>query len=398
MIPTPERHQGIDTKGVLASRPLTRDRLREEFELQTKKAPKDDVYIKSFSKAYRELFDDRAIVELIDLFLEVRQLKGPMLPWHAHNHLLRAYQAQLIRQEEELELSYPGDFKDPEVWKAYILRITDSHDVRFMTDLLVHSVQSNVSSRYRSMAMILDVLKDERYPMIDGIQHITALDVACSLNRGYKHLASDIPFTPILEARGADLESANTSMQNRLAFVDSLGVDLKALNDDAAKAWATSCSMYPSEREDQQLVKMYDYLDNFTAPGLSFEDADFVETGPEGKWDVNGRLHPSRIQRYGVVSLITFLYQLSPAERAIAMHHAKQVVRPDGLIIVQDFVDSPSTEWSYRTSALDMKQPQKGLQPLFVWNNGRCDKLSLPLDKADDSMELQSRVFAALAA
>lgn len=403
----PETERRIES---LAPSYLTRESLREEFMRQAVKAPKEDPYIRAFCEAFDAMYDEPEVVELIDMFLEIRQLKGPMLRWHACNHIFRAVQAQMIRREEEI--GYPQNFSHAAEWIPEIRSIVGSRkqgDMGFEVDLLIHNVQSNVSGRYRSMAMVLDALQD-RYPEIDGEQTITALDVACSLNRGYTHIASNIPFDPIMEARNAHLPTVNRRIQNRIRFNDSLGVDLKSLNDENTRWWAEACSMYPSERLDRRLVSTYQQLDRLQVPGLSFEDADFVETGPEGRWDPQGRMHPSRIRKYDVVTMYTFLYQLSPEEYHIALQHAEAAVKSDGIIIIQDFMNtldhdmhavtfnSSSEDWSYRTFALDMRQRAAGLQPLFVWNNGRCEKLHVPVERADPSMRLQAKVFESLRA
>lgn len=405
-------HQTETERGFEIAAPsrLTREALRDEFIKQAVKAPKNDPYIRAFSEAFDAIYDEPAVAEMVDMFLEIRQLKRPMLRWHAHNHIFRAVQAQLIRREEQI--GYPQNFSYATDWIPELhglLETGHSRDIGFEVDLLIHSVQSNVSGRYRSMAMILDALQD-RYPSSGDVQTVTALDVACSLNRGYTHLASDIPFDPIIEAQHAHLPTVNRRIQNRIHFENSLGVDLKSLNDENTRWWAEACSMYPSERLDRRLVSTYQALDSLEVPGLSFEDADFVETGPEGRWDPAGALHPSRAHMYDVVTMYTFLYQLSAEEYEKALHHAQAVVKPDGIIIIQDFMNtlnhdwhavtfnSSSEEWSYRTFALDMQQREAGLQPLFVWNNGRCERLRVPIERHDSKMKLQHRVFSSVGA
>lgn len=386
---------------------LTPETLRQEFIRQSIKAPKGDPYIRAFSEAFDALYEVPAVQDLLETFLEVRQLKGPMLQWHAHNQIFRAYQAQLIKQE--VELGYPQNFAHADGWVEHLLRISESRDLGFEADLLFHSVQSNVSGRYRSVAMILDALQD-RYPKDAGRQTVTALDVACSLNRGYKHLATDIAFDQIKESRTANLQAVNTGAWNRLRFQESLGIDLKSLNDPSTRWWAEACSMYPSERLNRDLVETYQKIDNTEIEGLGFEDADFTEMGAEGKWDPRGGMHPSRIHRYDVVTLYTFLYQLNHDEHERALMHALSAAKRDGIIIIQDFMDTPpddgqsmifgssSKEWSYGTFALDLRQPEKGLQPLFVWNNGRCEKLELRLERHDPAAELQNTIFSRYAA
>jgi SAM-dependent methyltransferase len=236
------------------------------------------------------------------------------------------------------------------------------------------------------------------------------LDVGCSQNHGLIKLASDSVwrrplFRPIAATRPLSSESVgaaaiepdalathrlNALLGSSLTFGYGIGVDIAPMHHPDVKKWARSNSFYPKELLDIDRVEEYDTLDTIRPQNVSFMELDFLK--PEQA----PYLHNPSDDWHGfqVVMMSTVLHQLSAEDRVTMLDVAKRCVRPDGIIVVQDFAHldpaDPSQlvfyeRWNdepyrYRTFIIDMQDPGQ-LQEVFVWDSGRCRALQIGLGR-----------------
>jgi hypothetical protein len=179
-----------------------------------------------------------------------------------------------------------------------------------------------------------------------------------------------------------------------------MGVDITPLDANSLD-WVKSCSFYPSELLDEELVREFDTL-ALASTGLSpskrlskklyslhpqnlgFYHGDFSDDE-----SMSNFLEQSPVEKFHVVTFLTIMHQLSDEERTAMLKRAKDYLHPDGLIIIQDFArvnpDSPNQlefppDWQpylYRTIVIDPTKPNEGPRELLYWDWGRCEKVVL---------------------
>jgi len=278
-------------------------------------------------------------------------------------------------------------------WRTLIDWVVSDPD-RFSTfagDIKNRTVQTNKFQRYVAIEAALHIFRSYgRLPNSPSI-----LDVGCAQNHGNKVLASTLPFYDV--KRSSQATPKGTAMA--LFINDNLGleriekgrldgVDIVPIDDDSSE-WSLYNSFYLTELDEKpKLVKDYEAVDNLDPPNVNFIQADFA--APDLKTDPPDGLKPDG---YDVASIVTVLHQLSPQQQKNMFVNTLAQLKPDGLMIIQDFferVEDPNSptgysyvavqDWDnrkglYLTLVFDKAAPEKGFQPLFKWKNARCEEL-----------------------
>jgi hypothetical protein len=316
--------------------------------------------------------------------------------------LIKAAAQDVFYAEESVSLpQFPADYLLPSQqvpqdtervtanWRHLIQRVVTDKDRfgTFLDDLKNRNVQSNKFQRYVAVEGALHILKSyDRLPDKPAI-----LDIGCSQNHGNTVLASNIPFYGVRPATGEDAaisDFINDNLHVRLAKGRCDGVDIAPLDDDSSE-WALFNSLYLDELQKPGLVEDYQMVDNTHPDNVHFVQADFsaehIETNPPAGLLTNS---------YDVATIVTMLYQLNETEQERVVLNALSYLKDDGLLIVQDFYEEQISadqtqieykiikDWEnrtgvYRTLLFDKANPGRGFQELFVWQNARCEQVSM---------------------
>ena len=342
-----------------------------------------------------------------------RKVERPSYIW---NLLLRASQRQALSPSFD-KWKFPEEFDDPKAWEDlydWIYtpedhsgldpeqdRLSRQHqkylDINrasiFGFDLY-RDVQSNVPQRYVSVPLLANLHRE-----LDGRfgGPLRIIDAGCSQNYGMKKLASAAsPFSPVNvmnweEIGGASLyvrnpvlsRFLNDDLMRPLEVEEALGVDVVDPRDEPVKQWVKACSRYPKEFRNRHLDREYDFLDHEMPDAVDFVRADF--TSPELVEQAG-----LKQQQYDIGMVATTLYMLSEEKQAAVFDNLRRLVKPDGLIIRQDFGHmqgrrkyriysnmSPNKPNQYRTVVTDMVEGGEISHEYFIWQSGRCRDLQL---------------------
>ena len=262
---------------------------------------------------------------------------------------MQALQMSLHVPTDGQKIWTPEGLDTPESWEPNIRRIyqDDSYGGEFESYLLLPNA-ANIPRRSVVYAGVIALAGRE------GEQRI--LDVGCSMNLSLVSLATRglnlgglevvEPFesngTKTFEVSDSNTEALNTLIRtNHVEVGPSLGIDILDWRKDPKLAnYVRSNSFYLEELFDTQLISQFDRLSRRKPKNVGFQIMDITVdyTDPEAR-EKAGVEDPGFDESFDVVYLSTMLYQLKKAERVIALANAHRWVKPDGLIVVQDFVD-----------------------------------------------------------
>ncbi|HSX36814.1 MAG TPA: class I SAM-dependent methyltransferase [Patescibacteria group bacterium] len=395
-----------------------RDRFLEEIQ-DNSVNNRLDPRINSFSSAVMlEYGATSAFRELLDSSLLARSdVEQPSLQ---ANILLRSIQKQLLRRENKYpkQFPYPEPYESVLAWRKDIraLSVSDTTErAELIHDLSTRYPLSNIVERYKAFSLITQLMRGrfDRRPNI--------IDVGCSQNLGLKKLAlkpmeSDKPWQPAVsfgsfgevvvtggsKQRNQDRsDTINKLLRYNRAIGNSVGIDIEPIDDPDVKEFARACSFYPSELLPAQPTKPlvaeldnpppvdqaaeYDFLDSLNPdqPKISFFQGDFTNL------DTAELTKKTGVSSADMVTISTVLDQVSQEARDSMLATARRLVKPHGLIVVQDFVHALSpTElefydnwfeqpYRYRTLISDGESSFTEFHELFRWYNGRCKRLQL---------------------
>lgn len=375
-------------------------------ETEVENAPGKDLRISAYAEAMLGLIEENELLRytIYDALETRRQIvygtsRKPdqdILPSYQSNYILRALQKQLLHRSEEVD--YPMRFTTPEPWKNFVsdLLVKPEFDAgfdEFVSDISYRNVTSNIVERGVAFPLLTAILADRFGKKVE------VLDIGPSQNHVLIKwaIAKFSPFGDI-EVEQAVSEGSKTLYApdplmthyvNRLIkkgnkLASGVGVDIMPI-DVNNKEHAEVCSFYPSEYLDETKKEAYYLLDLASPSQVSFMAADF------SKLDLG--LFEARYpgQRFDIASFTTILYQCSPRVLNAMIQNARALLKPNGLIVVQDFVQpdikNPShlkfyknwfdKPYKYRTLILDPNDPSGTFNEVFRWWNGRCKKVQV---------------------
>jgi len=320
---------------------------------------------------------------------ELLDFRPDISPNYAVNLTLRAIQKQLTR--ESYRRKYPEAYTNPDLWSRAIAEVSNPTNLaendEFMWDIMYRHVQSNIAERYKSFTLLMHLMRN-RFEDAPSI-----LDIGCSQNQGLKRIAIShiLPFAPFQsviedgrEAPGLEIQILNRLVGTPLKLGPSIGIDIMHPRDVSNKEWARSCSFYPSELLLDQRREEYDLLDTAEPPQVGFYAADFTH------FDHEDFSKESPVKKFDMVTFSTVLYQISDeAQRQKMLDNARRLMKPNGLIIVQDFVTVDPADntrmvfhpnwfehtFLYATMVIDPLDPTGQIREVFRWENGRCRRM-----------------------
>lgn len=375
------------------------DKFMDGLQLEVSNPTNGDERIGAFARATYEqlLYRGEILQTLAEVFAWHRYMGDRFPPAYARRFLLRAVQKQALERQEDASLPYPERFNSPEAWHYLYNDNIDYPELG--QDMSLYKVQSNVSERYKSVALIVRAYSDRLGP------NPRVLDVGCSMNIGLKKLTvlKAYPFgeTDLVDQcahntwmlsqdRNSNEILANT-LSTPVEIGQSIGIDMYPPHPNSKKArlWIKSHSFYPSELlTDTVRVKEFDDLAQLEVPSVETYRGN-IDIADEEQVDLLMSSHPGWQPDLVVAS--TTLHQFGSTKRARALANISKLSNADTVIVVNDFVQTDPTakgglsfvnqeRWvdpfTYRTLVKDLATGEPW-QEHYHWSNGRCHQIQL---------------------
>lgn len=373
--------------------------VHDEFIYQILRPPRGDLIIGAFAEAAARESNNPDLVSLLTSALESRP---DMDPEYTAVLFRNALQWQFLHRQVD---GYPQEFYDPSRWQHEMRKLLEDKDgdeggfACISKVMHEYNVSANRPSRYAGLK--LPVLWGGGYSL-DTKPSI--LDIGAGNNLGLKALASDPTktFEPIEMVRRSeaslgdkDLVTLQNSLNRSLYFPwhldDCYGLEITR-HSSTFEEYVFSCSHTPTQLLDSEKVANYINLMRKDVPNVHLRNG--VDcTDPR---QIEHALPPGK--QFDMVNISTLLYMLPLAKRRQILEQALKLVKPNGMIIVQDFADVDQTmtadengnnfnltfhsrihadPYSYKTLAYYPFRSQEGFKELFIWENGSCQRAAL---------------------
>ena len=430
------------------------DLLREEALRQSAKPPGGDPVIASLATAFLEEPEDSRFMQLVRATVDDRfERRDPARPKQESARerrkneqaisplkfnasgisemfgMFRATASEFAMHAAPGEFSYEG-FEQPSRWRQVFSELAeavldpnrdDTAAVQAEINLKGKKVQTTIPERYSVPELIAQTVR-ERFP--DGVDW---LDVGSGIMEGARQIVYKdkypMVFTKVSEHTSTTPEDTDQdkvdeltikanrllalpSLVNRFVCVDIQSVYQQSENryDPGAVEWAKA-SLRPSEYMDKGFMMKFNGLLEEEPDNIFFLQTDLLQ---ESMRDTFLNAAPAR--SYDIISFVTMLHQLPIVSRLRMMHQAISMLKPNGLIIAQDFAYcakpyaghpiSPSglrmysdwfrTPYRYNTFVYDAAHQEKGFQMAFQSHDSRCRQIALGAGSLMVNGELQS--------
>lgn len=324
---------------------------------QSHNPPGADQALGIFYTALVEQIENKKV--LAKLLMEVKKKRPDITYKHLVNLIFRSFQAVKFKQDD---LSYQK-FYTLEKWHQQIDTILSNHKNKlyFKKLLLTKSTTTTIYQRYAAAYALISFL-------FDGAV-VTVADLGCGGNYGLRGIELNIPFKKFQDLTKKKLVLKLVSQKINLK--KGLAIDKENPDEEAVKNWRLACSFYPQELGQREAIEQFE-INIQQSKKVQFLKTDLLKADlPRNCVDV--------------LILSTILYQLNLPEQLNILENAKRLLKPSGVIIVQDFaaksLSNPahldfSESWfgqpfSYRTF-LAGKKTRWIFWEIFKWNSGRC--------------------------
>lgn len=273
---------------------------------------------------------------------------------------------------------------------------TDPEEQQHFTKNIELNVQTNIPDR--------GVLLKAAALMLGHTGPLKMLDIGCSRHHISKKLAAPegsshgkyrhVDVMESIHDTEADHQASQRFNQlvngTKLPIASSIGIDLQDMivgetkrDHDKHREWARSCFYTSEYYYDSDRIQQFDYWEEASIPEVKFFQGDITSFDH----DKFANFFPGARQ-YDISYFSTVAYQLGEAGMRTAIENVKQYLRPNGLILLQDFVqvdDNGSmefltTDWpkgSYSMYGLDLSRQEEGFKKYFSVASGRIGRVAL---------------------
>lgn len=328
---------------------------------QSKYPPGGDPVLGSFYKAMAEMIVEHP--DFADLIEDVKKVRPSITTKHLANLLFRAY--QYIKFEEN-DLLYRA-YKFSTMWREELeLFLANPKTVEEFKKILIEkSTTTTIYQRYAGPYAIIS--------QIYAQNPVLVADLGCGGNYGLKGIELHEKFKPINDHSPS--KQISKLLNTQINLKGGLAMDKEDPDDPEVTNWRTACSFYPKELDGLNA------LSNFENRIKKSKKVQFIKVN---LLDFN--YLPKKL--IDVVILSTILYQLHKSEQLKLLQRAKSMLKPGGILIVQDFATLDKNNlhllnfkepWfgkkiNYRTFLASAKTQWNFLE-LLLWDNGRCNEV-----------------------
>jgi hypothetical protein len=172
-----------------------------------------------------------------------------------------------------------------------------------------------------------------------------------------------------------------------LPIANSIGIDLQDMlvgetkrDHDKNRTWARSCFYTSEYHYDPARITEFDHWEETSLRQVQFFQGDITVLDHD-----RFRHNFPYARQYDLAYFSTVAYQLGQAGMRAAIENVRPYLRPDGLILMQDFVDVDSAggihfaaEWSkgsYALYGLELAREEEGFKKYFTVESGRVGKV-----------------------
>lgn len=282
---------------------------------------------------------------------------------HFANLSLRAFQAIHLERD-----GYPYGTDSAKWGEALQHTLAEAVDKDRLREYLVNrDTNTTLYERYAGpKAMLSAFLPPNEFG-------INVADFGCGGNFGLPGIAIGEQFTSFVD-HTPDTTLARF-MAKTLVFQNAVAVDQNDPYDPEMIAWRRACSVYPQEvGKLPAIIQFEEKLAEQKYGGVKFIQADLRDL--DGQYIDHGTLD--------AVIMSTMCYQLTPEDQASLLESTKALLKPTGIIVVQDFAkiseENPhlldtnvswSTPFSYRTFVSSAETSWR-MKEILQWKTGRC--------------------------
>jgi SAM-dependent methyltransferase len=336
-------------------------RVWREFEHQADYPPGSDPVI---AACYRAVGILAASDEEFQNLIEEIYLDRGMEEKHMVNLFFRA--VQYIMMFEEGKVGYSEEYASADKWDEELRRIYGTKKESLVSILENKDTGTTLYQRYAGPKAIISSLWPE--------EQVSVLDLGCGGNHGLPGIICGETFAAVKDHTFGEVVSRWIAQPVSVGL--AVGIDKHDPYNEEAEKWRAACSFYPSE------------LSNM--PGFVDFEARIKDTGAQRFFQaditrLNGNL-PVKT-KFDTAILSTVLYQLSVQDRENTIKAAQNMLKKDGVLIVQDFArrsDSGTEldfngswfgeDFSYRTF-VRADWTEGRYWEIMRWKNGRCKEL-----------------------
>lgn len=320
--------------------------------------PGNDPVLGSFYAALVEIAEEGHSISKI--LLRVKKSRNDITYKHLVNLIFRAFQAIKLKQND---LSYRS-FDDISKWRKELANLQGDKNARRDFEKLLRTKNTNTTiyQRYAGVYTIVSHLWNNH--------KVTMADLGCGGNYGLRGFELKEPFKEIRDLTPKRVVSK--LLRKNINLEKGLAIDKEDPNLETTTFWRMACSFYPKELDEMNSILEFEKRIKLSAK-IQFIKKNLLKLKLLPKFKVD------------VIILSTILYQLSLYEQLILLQKAKKLLKPEGMMIIQDFaaknLANPrhldfndswfSKTYSYRTFISSRKTGWKFWE-IFQWNNGRC--------------------------
>lgn len=359
---------------------------RYRIEQQRESGP--DIYTRAHDNAFADFLDESP--RLQELIYDRLAIFPALTPENVALRIPKSSQAMAMAEDE----NFPHGYETETAWRPLFERLVI--DIKDRTDAEARELSSFQATYFMNLMLPVASNVSDRgkllkaAALLHGKEEVSVIDIGCSLNHSLKRLAlyeeGGLTYEPVdVVAPDGAVDPGQTAEFNHLTqdaplkLAPSVGVDIfDASRDTLFLNWARSNSFYPAELLDTDRRERFERLAAARPPEVGYKFLDIASPQTE-KFD----------RDFDVAYFSTMMYQLTAEEIATALENAHGLVKPDGLIMVQDFVDcQPGGEmsfypkedwqdWHYSLWVKDMAAPEAGFRKYFTAETGRVKKIRL---------------------
>lgn len=399
-----------------------------EARQQEKNPPSGDQYIAAHFGALRQLPSNHPYNQVLQNIFSLRfDRRYSVSPYSSVSKFNEAGTSEMAGMERTINCYYliqtiPGfryeGYDAPEAWEPSFRAIgemvldpecNDDIAEHLEYNLMTRKVQTNIPQRYGPLELVFQLLS-ERFE-----NKIEWLDVGSGIMEGPRQilLKNDYPlkFNEVrqLGYDGSEEKAAElTAKVNRIMNLPSIikhcvGTDLQnvylsrgEIYDPRTLEWCVA-SLRPKEFRDKAFMDRFlGLLKGEVHDRLSFQRVNLAD-----ETMVENFRKKSPVQSFDAISMITMSHQQTKADRVRQFEQAQALLKPGGIIFIQDFAylrrpyrgrpqsikaleiysDWHSEPYRYNSFIYDSLRPDLGLQLIFQSRDSRSKELTLGAGK-----------------
>ncbi|OGG07667.1 hypothetical protein A2872_01765 [Candidatus Gottesmanbacteria bacterium RIFCSPHIGHO2_01_FULL_42_12] len=337
-----------------------------EIKAQAMNPPGKDIYLQSFYTHVLNNLDRDRSNQLIKIITETLTVRPKITHKHFVNLLFRS--VQYLETNYLNNVNYPNGLETPEAWDKEINQLLENieYEKHLRLTLKERNTTTTIYQRYCGPYFIMSTLTKNK---------VTFVDLGCGAGYGPLGISKSVPFKEIVDRTVGKKVAAQ--MRLPLPLNKAYGIDVTSHGDPESISWLRACQFYPSE-----IYQMNDILNFEKKVGFFNGKVTFFESDITNPKAIRNEFPKKKCD---FATVCTTLYMI-PDKKENVLKFAQGLLKPNGLVIVQDFARktpngklrfdvSWTTGWPYRTFVWGKATGYKFWEVL-KWSSGRCREVA----------------------